>query len=519
MMRARDVARPRRVLLLGLAAALLVPGAYIVAGGLRESAPDPVVLPGPTPSADARSAVVLAGSVPIFVRRDGGGALTVTAVAADGSDVLVRRVHDADVREALGDVVGGRGRLSDYGTVSGSGWLALTTDSRGWPMILVYLGDDQAEPWVVDEASLGGVGARWGPTGLVAALVDWGTLVIADPATRTTRLLPLQDDGLVGGGPSIVWTADGSGIVGATQSGSYEIIPLDGGDPRPGVTGVIDPYGRYGPAMAELRICQPGQACPGGDDGRIERLEPDEQARTIWRPQGDGRALAATFAAGADEYWLSVDRDGGRQIELVHLQGGRMDAVATIGRDPDWEYVGAPMPAPDGSALVLPVGAGAAGAAVLVPLDGAPPTFHTGTFAGFVDRGALGRVATVAVAGPAETLPAVGEAYRLPSLDRLIAAELALNPGRTVLGSASHDAVEGETSRLSFEVTRDEPGAGDAYLDCIGPSSVTLTSGARSISHPCTSAGSSAFTIAAAGPITVSATGDTSWRVVLYSTP
>ena len=271
--------------------------------------------------------------------------------------------------------------------------------------------------------------------------------------------------------------------------------------------------------MAELRICQPGERCPGGDDGRVERLEPGEQARTIWRPQGDGRALAATFAAGADEYWLSVDRGGGRQIELVHLQGGRMDTVATIGRESDWEYVGAPMPAPDGSALVLPVGAGAAGAAVLVPLDGTPPTFHTGSFVGFVDGGVLRAPAPGAPGAPAETLPVDGEVYSLPSLARLIAAELELNPGRTVLGSASHDAVEGETTRRSFEVTRDEPGAGDAYLDCIGPSSVTITSGGRSISHPCTSAGSSAFTIAAAGPITVSATGDTSWRVVLYSTP
>ncbi len=113
-------------------------------------------------------------------------------------------------------------------------------------------------------------------------------------------------------------------------------------------------------------------------------------------------------------------------------------------------------------------------------------------------------------------MPAAGEAYALPSLDELIAAELGLNPGRRVLGKASHDAVDSETDRRTFVVARDKPGGG-AQLDCLGPSSVTVTSGSDSITSPCLQAGAYAFTIGAIGPITVSATGDTSWRVVIYS--
>ncbi len=114
-------------------------------------------------------------------------------------------------------------------------------------------------------------------------------------------------------------------------------------------------------------------------------------------------------------------------------------------------------------------------------------------------------------------MPASGEAYKLPSLDELIAAELGLNPGRAVLGRASREAGDGETDTRTFEVSRDRAGAGEAYLDCLGPSSVTVTSGAHSGTSPCLQAGSYVIAIDASGPINVTASGDTSWRIVIYS--
>ena len=55
------------------------------------------------------------------------------------------------------------------------------------------------------------------------------------------------------------------------------------------------------------------------------------------------------------------------------------------------------------------------------------------------------------------------------------------------------------------------------HLDCLGPSSVTVTSGPNSVTNPCLRAGSYDLTIDATGPIVVTAAGDTSWRVVIYS--
>ena len=47
--RARNARRSRRFLLLGLAAALLVPAAFIGAGGFRPPSPDRVIQAQPTP--------------------------------------------------------------------------------------------------------------------------------------------------------------------------------------------------------------------------------------------------------------------------------------------------------------------------------------------------------------------------------------------------------------------------------------------------------------------------------------
>lgn len=448
--------------------------------------------------------------VSIFVRRDidPTPGVAVLAVDADGAERLIRHVPDSLVN----------GMLAEWGTVSDTGWLALAVQNNGWPMVLVDLRDERSAPWVVTEANTGGIGPRWGPTGLIAADAggNGGRVVVADPEKHTATIIS-SHGGLIGGGPSIVWAGDGSGIVTSGGPTGHQVVPIDGSDPQPGVGDVFDPRGAYGSGLAELRICSPGAGCRGGDDGRIERVELDGSATTVWQQIGADRALAASFGGGSDEYWLSVDHDQGRQVALVHVHDGRQDAVALVNRHAGWQYVGAPTEAPDGSTLIVWIDIGAKPAAVLVPLQGDEPTYHTGMFAGFVDSAALAARATGEPAAPAQTLPAGGEAYRLPSLDELIAAEQGRNPGRRVLGEASRDAVDGARDRRTFEVHRDQPGAGDVYLDCLGPSSVTVTSGSHSTTSPCLRAGSYVFQIDTSGPITVSATGDTAWRVVIYS--
>jgi hypothetical protein len=523
VIRARNTSRPRRLLLLGFAAALLVPAAYIGASTFRPPTEDRVTqlqpsrTDGPRPtaasSAPAPSARVSSGDVSIFTRRDEGPepGVAIFAVRTDGTEALIRKVPDS--------ILNGHGRLSDWDTVSGAGWLAMGVDLFGgpWPMILIDLTDAQAQPWVIDEADLGGMGPRWGPTGLVAASIGGNGaygVIIADPETHTTNRMSLQGYGLVGGGPSIVWTADGRGIVGSSGDVVFATIPLDRGAPVVGVGQTFDPD--YGPGMATLRICSPDETCRGGADGRIERVEPDGSTQTIWQQQGDDRVLAAVFGRGADEYWLTMDHDNGRQVTLVQLHDGRQDTVTTLNRDALWGDVGAPLEAPDHSTLALRI---SSIGATLVPLSGAPSTYHPGHFAGYVDGVTSAAFSPGQSGMPAQTMPAAGLPYAVPSLDELIAAELSLNPGRTVLGKASHDAVDGTSAKRTVEVPRDGTGTADVYLDCLGPSSVTVRSGQSSTTSPCLRAGAYVFSVEGSDPILVTATDDTTWRVVVYSGP
>lgn len=495
VVRVRNASRPRRFLLLGLAAALLLPAAYVGAITLRR-APDPTQVPP-------------FDYVSIFVRRDEGSAPGVSIFAArpDGAEVLVRKVPDSIA-----------GRLAGWGTVSESGWLALAVETRPWPMILVDLRREDAAPWVISEASTGGIGPRWGPTGLIAADAggNGSRVVIVDPEVHTTRIVPMPG-GLVGGGPSIVWSADGSGIVGSTGGEKYQLVPIDGSDPRPVVGEIFDPGTGWGRAMATVRICSPDTHCPGGADGRVQRVEVDGSTRTIWQQQGNDRALTAAFGRDVDEYWLAVDHSSGRQIAVVHIESGTTETVGTINRDSDWQYVDAPRGTPDRSMAMLWIAIGAEPAAVLVPSGGLPATFHTGSFAGFVASAASPSFAAGPYMASTESMPTAGAAYALPSVEDLMAAELRLNPGRRVLGKHARDAVEGDGDTRTFEITRDVPGAGEAYLDCFGPSSVTVTSGSHSTTNPCLGAGSYGAPIDASGPVTVTASGDVSWRLVIYS--
>lgn len=514
--RARNASSRRRLLLIGLAATFLVPAALIGAGSIRPAPlPPDRALPARTedarpsalPSAAPPSAALPQGAEAIFVRRANAPepGVSIFAVRPDGAEVLIRHVPDSLVSD---------GTLSEWGTVGGSGWLALPVEKQGgpWPMVLVDLSDPAAQPWVLPEANTGAIGPRWGPTGLIA--VDTGnvggTILIADPETRQTRTVTMPG-GLVGGGPSIVWTADG-GIVSSNGDGEYKTVPADGGASRPGVGDVFEPRAVWGDGLATLRTCTGDEACPGPADGRIERVETDGSARTIWRQSGNDRALAAGFGRG-DDYWLTVDHSGGRQVTIVHVSPGRDEAVATLNRGATWQYVGAPEPSPDGSLTVVWIDIGAKPAAVVVPFDGTPQTYHTGQFAGFVDRSVLPMSATAA---PGATLPPIGKPFPLPSLEQLIAAELAINPGERVLGKASHDGIEGDTTIRTTEIKTAMPG-GQVYLDCRGPASATLTTGAGSTTSPCLNVGSYGIDAGSNAPITVTARGDMSWRVVVYA--
>ena len=365
--------------------------------------------------------------------------MSLVAVRPDGGERLLRHLSDSEV--AAG------GPLSEWGNVSESGWIALGIDKFGgpWPMILVDLRDTESEPWVIDEASLGGIDPRWGPNGQVAAMIDFESLVLADPEAHTTSVMSMQGYGLVGGGPSIVWTADGRGIVGSTGTGAYEVVPIDGSDPVAQVGQIFQSRVGYGPGMASLQICSIEASCTGEEDGRVEIVSADGAARTIWQQEGTDRALDARFGSTADEYWLAARGKRRPAIRNRSLGGRRAGTIATVNRDASWQSVecsvGVIRPT---LARIVGSTLGDAPAAVVVEPSGSQ-TFHTGNFAGFIDDASLATLKADDFGSPNGAMPPVGVGYQLPTLEDLIAAETELNPGRIVLGSKSRDAVDGET--------------------------------------------------------------------------
>ena len=270
--------------------------------------------------------------------------------------------------------------------------------------------------------------------------------------------------------------------------------------------------------MATLQVCADGMGgeCPGGNDGRVELVDTGD-IQTIWRPVGGDHALAANFATGGG-YWLTLDHGQGTQVVLTRIGGTGPDLTATVDRAADWRSVGVMDEFPDHSAVVAYVDrASDQFEMVIAPLDGTPPTLHHGMFAGFVLASDLATPASGRYAAPAESMPTTGRTYALPSLDSLIADGLFESSGTAVLGKGSHDAVPGDTAVHSYAVNVDRDGAAAAFLQCIGPSSAKVSWPYDALTSFCVSPVGVNGNVDVAGPITVEATGDTSWRVVIYS--
>ena len=497
--RARTLRNARRLLLLGLAAVLLIPVAYLGAISLRRP-------------------MALANDKAVFVERVEGSSpgLDIIAAQTDGSEQLLRHLPDSIAPDG--------GQLMGYGVVSGTGWLAVGVSGIGqrWPMVLVDLRDPQSDPWVIEEASLGGIAPAWGPDGLVAALKHNGNgdLVLVDPETRTLRTLSMRGLGLVGGGPSILWTADGNGVLGSAPDSSYWVVPIDGSEPTR-ITGEIDGRGMWGPQFDSLRICQAGENCPGGDDGRVDDQRQDGSTGTVWQQQGSDRVLGAAFGAADADYWLLLDHNRGRQISAVHLVNGEQTSVTTINRDPSWTYVGAPAVAHDGLSAVLWLDLGGPSGAVVVPIGAGDASVHRGQFAGFVDGDVTGTFASGAYSAPLESIRPVDSAYALASVDDVIARQLATNPDQVVVAQGSRDGDATDNAEHDYTFTADQGGPSlDIHFDCFGPAPATLTSQLHEFTatSPCLTGTYETYSVISPGEtLTVHATGDTTWRVVIFA--
>jgi hypothetical protein len=513
------------LLLLGLAAAFLIPAAYL--GALR-LAPKPDDTTLPKPSLFAVAPTSLPSGSPtigpadayqqIAVRRVEGNipGIEVFAVRADGYERVVRFVPDS----ILG---AGQHQFQDWGSASTDGWLALADQVSRWPMVLIDLKDPASEPWIVNEANLGGIGPAWGPGGRVAAQSSSGSmenLVIVDLATRTVSHTALSGS-LIGGGPSIIWTADG-GILESFGGQSYKTHHLDGSPDTPGLPALYDGRHIFGHSGAQLQICEVGNNdCPiSASSGGVRLTTTEGVSQNVYIPvDGGDRVVSAIFGSREGEFWVLTDADAGRQYGVLHVVDGATTDVARFNGGADWGSAFINRATPDGSLLSIFVDRSTTFDFVLAPTDGRAASIHTGSAAGFVAAANLADAGADGYEPPSTTLPLDGQSYQLPSVDDLIAAEKALNPGRVVHGQGSRDGQAGDSAEHDYTFTVAEGGGPfDVYLDCFGPASATVSVHGRSITSPCLRSGTYADStnVSPGETVTVHTTGETSWRVVVY---
>jgi hypothetical protein len=365
------------------------------------------------------------------------------------------------------------------------------------------------------------VGPRCGPHGLVAATAasseDPGTidgaLLIVDLESRSVSRLTLRG-GLIGGGPSILWTQDG-GLLQSTTGGGHIVGYPDGSQSAAEAIALYAGAPYWGADGSWLRVCDAAGECPAG---HVERIGLDDSESAIYEGDRPDRVLAAAFGQVEGEYWLLFDHAAGSQMVLSLLDSAGLRDVSVIDRAADWAHVSPYEAAPDTSSIALFVDIGAEPAAVLVPVDGIDrPSYHEGFAVGYLESSRLVD-SSFEFALPAQTMPPGGSAYQLPTVDELIEAEQDRNPGRVAIGKAARDGMKGDTEEHEYLLLPSKPGTFDIYVDCIGPSPVVAVANDSTISHPCLTAGSygGQVTLAADEGVVITATGDTTWRVVLY---
>jgi hypothetical protein len=265
---------------------------------------------------------------------------------ADGRSEVVRSIKTTDIAP---DATG----IQLAGAVSADGWLFLYPSRRvvlpsgvtGFVTALFDLRDPDRPAAVIP--SNGAMGPRFGPDGLVAfpcgapprcdGFGSHQVLVMdldePDAGARTISGVPF-----LGGGPEIVWAADGSGFLEEGPASGWGVKPLDGGPYRPGFPRVLsrriaaDVPGHWlggGHQTAAGQYLGDGQMSATGDSIWQLAQQPDDPRLTLDRIAVD-RSTTTTMGR------LPVELPPGRgdSPTMVGLSLSPDDTVAAVTVDP-----------------------------------------------------------------------------------------------------------------------------------------------------------------------------------------
>ncbi|MCY7417809.1 MAG: hypothetical protein LH650_04805 [Chloroflexi bacterium] len=253
---------------------------------------------------------------------------------ADGLDVVVVDTNGAErpVRhltpESLGLEPGSV--LERGGSVSDRGWQVVyavkppgSTRTRYGVTVLLDLADPSRSPMIIPNDGFSGV--RWVPDGQFAMHMlgpqSPGTVLVIDPEQGPSSAVLVPNVAMYGGGPEIVWAADGSGFLTGDRA-PLGVTPIDGGPFIPGAPKDLSRV--YGNG----RVAGSGQAGVGtmnALDGPTTQWYHDELAPAT--------PVHSQFAADGEAVWLLLDETVGPtpRAVLAKLTGaGQIASVQTI---------------------------------------------------------------------------------------------------------------------------------------------------------------------------------------------
>ena len=302
--------------------------------------------------------------------------------------------------------------------VSSAGWLSFqpgssASKSEGIGLEFVNLLDPQAKPVIVS----GGFDQRtWSPDGTRLATtespLDNGTFaagggnypVIIDAATGAKTTLDQHGMGLPGDGPSVIWTADGTGIVMSAPGGlpdrpasQLHVAPVDGG---PLQSTIPDLWERGGHSITVGGLQLDHSTCfmPDCPTGEVRVVDSSGAATSLYGGDLPGTKLAdATLSRDGHSAYLLLASAVPNRLEIAQSDAGRQPSVlATV---PVLTTAGASLGiSPDDSTVLVhtytnPNSANPTINYYVVPLDGSPAYAAHGSFAGWVPTDVVNAIA------------------------------------------------------------------------------------------------------------------------------
>lgn len=360
--------RRMALILVAVATVLALAGGALLLSAGHPPALTPTPAPvSPTPSLTTPKPAVSGTSryQAIFMRATSGqlveGAYTIApeidivAMRNDGQERLVRHLSSSMLPAGRSFRLGG--------SVSEDGWLAVATYVGQPDNDFAYALIDLRHPERELQLEPSVLGAGWGPGGLFATAISccWRVEIVdAETGSRSTRINAVS---LPGGGPDIIWAADGSGLLVNWPNGRarFGIAPLAGGSPVSVIPPLVWPRleSRWVAAGgAELWQCRSGTYSPCNKTPQQGVRTQDALGNlTEWyssEPAAES-LLDASFSADGRSVWLLLDRtEGTRHVAVIALADtpGAVRIVATV--DPGTIVAGTRFGlAPDDSTVVL----------------------------------------------------------------------------------------------------------------------------------------------------------------------